>query len=288
MMCTQTKNTAEGRSSRMAVFCRLAPASLLLAVAGCAGLAPTADEIDAEDRSSKYSQTMRLADTVHRSGDPTSAAIFFGRAHALAPDRPEALAGFAETAAAAGAYNEAAEAYRRLIQKTPGQAPLHLAYGRILLILKRPDLAADQFQAVIRLTPKDARGYNGLGIALNLLGQHQEAQRTYLDGIEITPDSASLRNNLALSLALDGQHNEAIEILQEIASEPGIQPQTRLNLALAYALAGRLDLAEQEARAENLPEAAVRRNLTSFARLRTLQSKEVAAFILRRSSDATW
>jgi Tfp pilus assembly protein PilF len=73
------------------------------------------------------------------------------------PDKLEPLVGLAQSAAALGANEEAAQLYRRAVALAPGDAQVRLGFGRVLLALDRPDLAADQLRAAVAADPEDYR-----------------------------------------------------------------------------------------------------------------------------------
>jgi len=263
----------------MRVRCASSPAVALLVLAvlgGCAGDGPTpaepAPRIEA-------SQAMRMAEAVRAGGDDTGAAVFYGRAHALAPEEPEPLVGLAETAAARGAHDAAAGFFRKALALDPRNAVARLGYGRTLLALGRTGLARQELQAAIDADPADPRAHLTLGVVHELEGEGAEARRAYQSGLEQDPDHVPLRNNLALSLALAGRTDEAIDILGQLVRGQAGGERVRRNLALAHALAGRLDDAAAIA-AHDLRGPALQRTLTFFRALRELDGRRLAEAVM--------
>jgi Flp pilus assembly protein TadD len=246
---------------------------------GCAGVAPTHDRIAAEDHDAKVAQVMRMADSVRAGGDESAAAVFYRRAHALAPEKLEPLVGLARSAAALGANDEAAQLYRKAVALAPEDAQVRLGFGRVLLALDRPDIAAGELRAAIAADPGDYRAYVALGVALDLSCDQRQAQQVYRDGLQRNPGNLSLRNNLALSLALAGDSDEAIDMLRDLSRELGAGPRVRQNLALVYALAGRAEDAASMAQ-RDFAGARLRHNLALYESLRGMNGPRLAADVV--------
>ena len=177
---------------------------------GCAGLSPRPAEIAAEDNDAQFSQAMRMAESVRASGDMSAAAVFYRRAHSLAPDQLEPIIGLAQSAAAVGAKEQALQFYRKAVVLAPDNIQARLGLGRVLLAMERPDLAAPELRAAIAAQPGDYRAYVALGVALDLSCEQRQAQQVYREGLLHDSGNMSLRNNLALSLAFSGDTGEAI------------------------------------------------------------------------------
>jgi Flp pilus assembly protein TadD/LysM repeat protein len=278
------RHNAVSRLARIGRGCRRAASAtalltLIMMAGGCAGLPPTHDRITAEDHDGKLAQVMRMAESVKASGDASAAAVFYRRAHTLAPQKLEPLVGLAQSAAALGANEEAAQLYRRAVALAPGDARVRLGFGRVLLALDRPDLAAPELRAAVAADPQDYRAYVALGVALDLSCDQRQAQDVYRDGLRHDPGNLSLRNNLALSLALAGDDDEAIDMLRELSRELGAGPRVRQNLALVYALAGRAEDAAAMAQ-RDFVGARLRHNLALYDSLRGMSGPRLAADVV--------
>jgi Tfp pilus assembly protein PilF len=147
---------------------------LLVTLAGCAGLAPTDEQRHETNQRNKYAQLVRMGDSIRQNGDPAAARVFYERAYALDPTRPEPLIGIAEAALQSGAVGGGA--YRRALAIAPQRTDPQYGLGRALLELGQTDLAMDAFST------------------------HPQ-------------ESPVLRNNLAMSLALAGWHDAALATL---------------------------------------------------------------------------
>ena len=121
------RSTALGRKALsdvrwLARLARFSPVPMLLALtvtSGCAGLSHSPGQIAAEDNDAQFSQAMRMAESVRASGDMSAAAVFYRRAHSLAPDQLEPIIGLAQSAAAVGAQEQALQFYRKAVCSRP-------------------------------------------------------------------------------------------------------------------------------------------------------------------------
>jgi cytochrome c-type biogenesis protein CcmH/NrfG len=189
------------------------------------------------------------------------------------------MIGLAQSAAALGANEEAAQLYRKAVALAPDNAQVRLGFGRVLLALDRPDMAAGELRTAIAADPGDYRAYVALGVALDLSCDQQQAQQVYRDGLQHNPGNLSLRNNLALSLALAGDSDEAIDMLRGLSRELGAGPRVRQNLALVYALAGRAEDAAAMAH-RDFAGARLRHNLALYESLRGMNGPRLAADVV--------
>lgn len=274
---------------RRARLARFSPVPVLLALTltggGCAGLTPSPGEIAAEDNDAQFSQAMRMAESVRTNGDMSAAAVFYRRAHSLAPDQLEPIIGLAQSAAAVGAKEQALQFYRKAVVLAPDNIQARLGLGRVLLAMERPDLAAPELRAAIAIQPGDYRAYVALGVALDLSCEQRQAQQVYREGLLHDTGNMSLRNNLALSLAFSGDSREAIDMLSELSRELGAGPRVRQNLALVYSLAGRLQDAAALAR-QDFSGARLQHNLALYESLRGVDGPRLAADVVCGSGGA--
>lgn len=287
------RSTALGRKALsdvrwLARLARFSPVPMLLALtltSGCAGLSHSPGQIAAEDNDAQFSQAMRMAESVRANGDMSAAAVFYRRAHSLAPDQLEPIIGLAQSAAAVGAKEQALQFYRKAVVLAPDNIQARLGVGRVLLAMERPDLAAPELRAAIAAQPGDYRAYVALGVALDLSCEQRQAQQVYREGLLHDSGNMSLRNNLALSLAFSGDTGEAMDMLSELSRELGAGPRVRQNLALVYSLAGRPQDAAELAR-RDFSGARLRHNLALYESLRGVDGPRLAADVVCGSGDA--
>lgn len=249
-----------------------------LVLGGCAVSGPSdplAESIRGSDHGVKPDPTriasmMRVANSTARSGDISTAASLYRRAHTMDEYNPLPLIGLGNAFSGLGAHEQAAEAFRKALKLKPNDHDALHGLGNAMIALDQPVAAIDQFEAVLKSKKAvRTRTYNGIGVAHDMMGDHASAQAFYRTGLKTKPGSMSLRNNLGLSLALAGQFGEAIEVLRRVAADTRANSRHRLNLALAYGLSGNNAAAGEVARID-LDEPAVRRNLAYYRTLRAL------------------
>ena len=127
---------------------------------------------------------------------------------ACQPQTPPAITGDTDTstteqlyqagraAYAAGAYNEAAETFARVVQLDPNHFKALVNWGAALSRDGKPVEAILKFQQALALDPQNrhnAEVYHNWGVALERLGKHQEAvekfdQAVALNATLLTPE----------------------------------------------------------------------------------------------------
>lgn len=149
-----------------------------------------------------------------------------------------------------GRFNEAAEEYRKAIQKNPNAVNLHFRLGRALLMSshdpKTLDAALAEFDAELKLNPRDPIC-------------HYQVAQVYLAQEKREPAEARLKNALDLQpefpeallalgkLELDQkQYPQAIRLLQKAAQLTPTSEPAHYNLMLAYRNSGDLASAKKE------------------------------------------
>lgn len=266
-MRTQTSRT---RPSRRRNAARLFAVSLLVPLGACAsdGWLASLGLTDPAAREGEVTSEslMRVADATRASGELTTAAGMYNRAHELAPDEIAPLLSLGDTLRRMGSSFTAVEAYRAALALEPRNPEALRGLGASLLEIDQPEHAIAQLELALDVA-KDHRVYNALGVAHDMLGDHAAAQVYYREGLELAPASAQIANNFGLSLALTGEFGEAIAMLERAVQDPSATPRFRQNLALAYGLAGRRDAAERIAGLD-LDDASVAHNLSYYDLLR--------------------
>ncbi len=272
------------------VCARTAPVALLVLLGGCASghvapalpsalPSPVPSAASAPAPRIEAAQAMRMGESLRTAGDPTGAAVFFRRAHTLAPDDPAPLLGMADAAAATGRHDEAADLFRQTLALDPGNVAARLGYGRTLLAMSRPGPARAELRAALDADPADPRAALALGVAAELDGDPDAARAVYREALRLNPDNVLLRNNLALSLAIAGDSGQAIALLDELAGTLEGGSRVRQNLALANALAGHDDQARAIA-AQDLDGPTLANRLAFFRSLRGLDGPRLAQAVM--------
>ena len=156
-----------------------------------------------------YSYDVVLAGTVARQRLYESA----GRALALNPELPRALAVLAEVQSTDGEHDAAIRSARRAVEVGPSDAEAYAALATVLVYAGLHAEAVEAAEAALRLNPKPP---------------------------------ASILLTVGLALFLDEQYDRAIEALKQARDlAPKLNEPVDL-LAMAYAQAGRLEQAKQE------------------------------------------
>jgi len=104
----------------------------------------------------------------------------------------------------AGKLEEAAEAYRRLVEAEPADAALRASYGGVLGALERYDEALVQLDRAAELDPLNAETYYNRGLVHERRGEEQAAIAQYRHALRYRPGYPPAAQALArLSVAVD-------------------------------------------------------------------------------------
>lgn len=262
------------------------------ALAGCTG-PPGGDVPHARNQSTSgelvvtdnsVETLVRMGDYTMSRGEIPSAISLYRRAHAAAPDRDLPLEKLGRALSTIGSHDEAAGAYRSLLEIDPVNLIGLRGLGNAYLALNDPDLALPNLEAAVAIG-KDASSYSSLGVALDMLGRHQDAQDAYDRALELAPGDLDVATNLAISLSLSDRHDEAVQLMRQTAGAPTATVRHRQNLALIYGLANRTDDARAVARID-LDELTVERSLAYYAMLQRIEDSRRRAAAIGDSSGA--
>ncbi len=177
-----------------------------------------------------------LARCSTRMGRLERAEALARRGLELDADSPTLLRALADTLRAQGRHAEAAAALRLALPRAEGDEAVHVALGRSLLDLDRPDEARPIFGAVLRRNADSTEALAGMAEALEREGRLSEAHGYVLRAMAAAPDRASLhllhgRINLA-SGRLDAAEGSAS---MAATLEPGNAEALRLALRAVQA-----------------------------------------------------
>ena len=92
----------------------------------------------------------------------------------------------------------AIEPLARGIALRPGDARLHYMLGCALQAQGSAEDAAGAFRRVLELEPRMAKAHNNLGCVLEAMGKLEEAGRSYAKAVETDPSLAQARHNLGI------------------------------------------------------------------------------------------
>ncbi|MCX6877877.1 MAG: tetratricopeptide repeat protein [Verrucomicrobia bacterium] len=115
-----------------------------------------------------------------------------------------------QLAATPAAEQAAWQTYEAALVKTPADWSLHRHFGRLALLMGRPDVAVEHLQIALGKLPRDAPLHINLGNALADQGHPNEAIGHYRQALEINPDDEMAHYNLGNVLAGRQQIDEAI------------------------------------------------------------------------------
>lgn len=108
-----------------------------------------------------------------------------------------------------------------------------------------PD-AAEHYRRVLDRAPNWIEAHINLGVALYQMGMTEEARAAFLDAVKLDPANGISRYNLGCVLEEQGKMGEAIEHLTAAAQSMPKHADVHFNLALAYEKSGARELARQE------------------------------------------
>ena len=264
---------------------RLAVLACLLAATGCATarldeparVGASRLETPEQRAAGDAAQLVAMAREAAESGQSGTAADLYRRALARQPTNADAAVGLGDALLARRDPQQAAEAYKLVLNGDRPNPAAARGFARAMLALNRPETALAQLEQADKLQP-DAQTLNVTGVALDTLGRHADAQMAYRQALALAPGDRSVRSNLGLSLALGGSPDEGIAMLRELAEGSGSGARARQNLALAYGLKGDSATAARLSRLD-LDEDDVRNNLALFAALRGVDGAAAAAAI---------
>ena len=141
----------------------------------------------------------------------------------------------AETAEAAGQFNEAAEALSKAITLDGGTADTQTRLGSLRLRAGNRSGAADAYSAALQQSPGHAPALGGIALLQSLLGDRAMAVESWRRAAGAAPEDWTLRSNYALSLLIAGRAEEAERVLNSAERELSAPQRARHNFALILA-----------------------------------------------------
>lgn len=221
-------------------YLSLAACALLLALGGC-------DEIRSLDQlvggptelSDKEKSLLLLGASMEKSGDFKGAEDAYQRAIEMSGGNPAAHLALADVYLQQGKDSQALKTLEQAYLRTPQDAKLNLALGKLSIRRNEAAKALNYFAAGLKGAPHDADLLNGQGIALDMQSKHKQAQKAYKAALDNAGSEqvVQIKNNLALSHIMSGKYDKAIALL-EAMNETKDAAVLRQNLALAYGLKG--------------------------------------------------
>ena len=169
------------------------------------------------------------------------------QARALDPELHEATFTLAALHVARGAYEDATELYRSLVEARPDDGRAYAELGLSLAAQGRYSGALRAYQDAVRRGEKSALIYERLGHAYQALGHLQEnlhaAQAAYRASLQLAPAQAEVRYQLALVEARLGRDAEVRTLMEQALDAAPNDTGIRADLAALYREAGQRELA---------------------------------------------
>ncbi|MFO1056238.1 MAG: tetratricopeptide repeat protein [Dongiaceae bacterium] len=165
-----------------------------------------------------------------------------GESGSAAPQLRDLL-GLAAAHAAAGRLDEAAAAYRRILEVRPDNpAALH-RLGLVRYRRRDPEAAESLIRRAIAVRPDFPAAWSDLAIVLNDRGRAAEAIDCCRRAIALEPGHAGAFGNLGLLLRNAGRIEDAVACQQRAIALRPEAPEAHNNLGVALCDLGRLDAA---------------------------------------------
>lgn len=129
-----------------------------------------------------------------------------------------------------GEWQQAREAYQRVLERYPASAEVYNNLGVIFEKQQQLEKAAECFEKAIDIDPRHCQSFNNLGIVYYRLQDYEKAVGAYKQALRLNPDNSQTRINLSLLYERLGRPELARGMLEELlALEPG-SAEARYNL----------------------------------------------------------
>lgn len=140
-------------------------------------------------------------------------------------------------------YEEAVEAYRRVLDIDPAYVPALEGVGYALFPLKRYEEAVESLTQAVSLQPPESPAavdhFFLMGQALEELGRMDAAAEHYESAFEINPRSAKTLNSLAALRFRQQRHEEALRLWETLVEIGGADAQVHANVGAVLSLLDR-------------------------------------------------
>ena len=140
-----------------------------------------------------------------------------------------------------GRFNEAVEAYDRVIELNAQNADVYVNKGAALYKAGKNEEALAAYDKAIEFNPEDVDIYIDKGAVLNISGKYKEALSVLRKAIELNPELSRAYQGISYALIYLGRYDEAVEACDKAIE---LEPNAALaynNRSCAYALLGKKD-----------------------------------------------
>jgi tetratricopeptide (TPR) repeat protein len=254
------------------------------------GLPPFTLRLDHFEWRARFFKSLREIERRFQRLDPTRAPAVHRQALKSAGDDIPARRGLARALHDSRSYDEAAEQWRRLLDRLPGNAELYLNLARTLLAKGDAVAAQREFDRALERASDAAEYCNLVGEAWFRHGLRDKAVEYYLQGLRLQPDRARLRSNLGSAYFAAREFEAARSEFQKAVRLNPSDPLVQANLGVCLFFCGQVEeSAAQLKRAVELdPFSVEARNHFGFVLARQgrlAEAKEQFAAGLRLAPD---
>jgi protein O-GlcNAc transferase len=174
-----------------------------------------------------------------QSRHPQPAFELIAQAAAAAPEDARFQFGLGQALQALDRWQDAAEAYRRVLRSDPKSFDARLALGMALQRAGQPAPAAAAYRSALALRPHDAAATANLGTALREMGDIDQAIEQLRAAVNLEPLAASHPVNLGIALCQRRDFRAAELILRETLARDPQHAEAAFNLGNALRGLGR-------------------------------------------------
>lgn len=96
-------------------------------------------------------------------------------------------------------YNEAVDAYKKVIKVKPDMAYAYFKLGTVYDRMNNPSEAVKTFKEAQKYMPKNPVLYNNMGVAYGKLGKYSEEAEALKKAVRLRPNYTSARYNLGMT-----------------------------------------------------------------------------------------
>lgn len=232
---------------------------IAVAASGCANMPASGDlrqtaalaeasggTANAGGESSSTQNLLRLAGDIEARGSVATALPLYERAAADPNASADINVALGDAYAKLNRDNEAADAYRKALEKSPNHGRALLGLGSLLV---RGGQTSAGLDLLVKAAPlvNTAEAYDRLGVAHIVAGQPREALASFEQAYSFNAKDADIATNVALAAALMGQQGRAVAVARQTLTYAGLKPYHRRNLILALAVSGEVDEARETA-----------------------------------------
>jgi tetratricopeptide (TPR) repeat protein len=139
---------------------------------------------------------LSLADSLQKQGKFDEAIEAYRKVLANDPNNSNAHNNLGSLLVRKGLMQDALKEFRLSLAIKPDQATVHTNIGYILGETHHLPEAVEEYNKALQLNPADAHAHNDLGVALLQIGEYEKAAEQFNDSIRINPSYSDAKRNL--------------------------------------------------------------------------------------------